>query len=228
MAGTTPNFALPFPTGTDLVRDGDNAIQALAEAVDALLPRMAYGATSHVGAADAMRVQTVTYPTGRFTDVPVTVAVSRTSTAVASTTNTQVWIQSPAVGSMQVGVNRSNTTTIVVAWLSIQSGSGMTPAVAALLSTLGADLSRLAIDAAPLANEPATLADDATGMVAPTNATCRTPGCGNEGVTILVDMGFLDEDGNPHTVDGCTCGACGNPITDLVPYTPEPEPEGGE
>jgi hypothetical protein len=36
MAGTTPN-GLPYPTGTDLVRDGDNAIKALADAVDTRL-----------------------------------------------------------------------------------------------------------------------------------------------------------------------------------------------
>lgn len=33
MSGTTPG-GLPYPTGTDLVRDGDNAIKALAEALD--------------------------------------------------------------------------------------------------------------------------------------------------------------------------------------------------
>lgn len=33
MAGTTTN-GLPYPTGTDRVMDGDNAIQALAEEVD--------------------------------------------------------------------------------------------------------------------------------------------------------------------------------------------------
>lgn len=34
MGGTTTPVALPYPTGTDRVADGDNAIQALAEAVD--------------------------------------------------------------------------------------------------------------------------------------------------------------------------------------------------
>jgi len=33
MSGSTPN-GLPYPTGTDKVRDGDNAMQALAEAAD--------------------------------------------------------------------------------------------------------------------------------------------------------------------------------------------------
>jgi hypothetical protein len=35
MAGATPKYALPYPTGTDRVMDGDNAIQALAERVEA-------------------------------------------------------------------------------------------------------------------------------------------------------------------------------------------------
>lgn len=34
MAGTTSPLAFPYPTGTDRVMDGDNAIQALAEKVD--------------------------------------------------------------------------------------------------------------------------------------------------------------------------------------------------
>lgn len=34
MAGVTSPLNFPYPTGTDRVADGDNAIQALAEAVD--------------------------------------------------------------------------------------------------------------------------------------------------------------------------------------------------
>jgi len=34
MGGTTPKALLPYPTGTDRVADGDNAIQALATALD--------------------------------------------------------------------------------------------------------------------------------------------------------------------------------------------------
>ena len=34
MAGTTPKFGLPYPTGTDHVVDGDDAIKALATAID--------------------------------------------------------------------------------------------------------------------------------------------------------------------------------------------------
>lgn len=35
---TTPGLALPYPVGTDLIMDGDNAIRALAERVEARLP----------------------------------------------------------------------------------------------------------------------------------------------------------------------------------------------
>ena len=37
MAGATATFGFPYPTGTDRVMDGDNAIQALAEAIEAKL-----------------------------------------------------------------------------------------------------------------------------------------------------------------------------------------------
>lgn len=34
---TTPIYALPYPVGTDLIVDGDNAIRELAERVEAIL-----------------------------------------------------------------------------------------------------------------------------------------------------------------------------------------------
>lgn len=45
MAATTPIYALPYPTGTDRVMDGDNAMGALAGAVDAALGRISAGMT---------------------------------------------------------------------------------------------------------------------------------------------------------------------------------------
>lgn len=37
MPSETPKYALPYPVGTDRVMDGDNAMQALAERVEAVL-----------------------------------------------------------------------------------------------------------------------------------------------------------------------------------------------
>jgi hypothetical protein len=38
MAGQTTKLAIPYPTGTDRVTDGDNAMQAIAERVEARMP----------------------------------------------------------------------------------------------------------------------------------------------------------------------------------------------
>jgi hypothetical protein len=38
MGANTPGLALPYPTGTDRVADGDNAMQALAERIEARMP----------------------------------------------------------------------------------------------------------------------------------------------------------------------------------------------
>jgi hypothetical protein len=37
MSGATPTFGFPYPTGTDRVMDGDNAIEALARAIESVL-----------------------------------------------------------------------------------------------------------------------------------------------------------------------------------------------
>lgn len=48
MAGTTTNLKIPYPTGTDRVADGDNAMQSLAERVDVRAPWgcLGYGETT--------------------------------------------------------------------------------------------------------------------------------------------------------------------------------------
>lgn len=43
MSGSTPHLQIPYPTGTDRVADGDNAIQALAERIEARMPWGAKG-----------------------------------------------------------------------------------------------------------------------------------------------------------------------------------------
>jgi hypothetical protein len=59
MAATANGF--PYPVGTDLVRDGDNAIKALAEAVDARFKCVRIN-----GAVDGLGTITTTFtsPTG--------------------------------------------------------------------------------------------------------------------------------------------------------------------
>lgn len=38
MGGTSANLKIPYPTGTDRVMDGDNAMQAIADRIDARMP----------------------------------------------------------------------------------------------------------------------------------------------------------------------------------------------
>jgi len=80
MSGTITPYGWPYPTGTDLVRDGDNAIEALGRAIAATMNSsvaklgMAYGAVGG-GVADVNGALVVTY--GRtFLSIPaVTVTV---------------------------------------------------------------------------------------------------------------------------------------------------------
>jgi hypothetical protein len=66
----------PYPVGSDRVMDGDNAIQALAEAVDTRTGVSASGtATISISAAASGSV-TVTFPAGRFTVPPSVVHVT--------------------------------------------------------------------------------------------------------------------------------------------------------
>ena len=48
MGSQTPTLALPYPVGTDLIADGDNAIQALAERVELFLTRTVDVSTADV------------------------------------------------------------------------------------------------------------------------------------------------------------------------------------
>ena len=72
MAGTTPLYALPYPTGTDRVMDGDNAMEALARAVENMRRLLGYGmATANQGGisgeTDLTGLSvTVTIPAGRI------------------------------------------------------------------------------------------------------------------------------------------------------------------
>lgn len=82
--GTTTNYGLPYPEATDLVIQGDDAIQALAEAVDsklewspaAIFPRTespaAVGSTAAVAWGSAALLAGFTYdtPTLTYTAAP--------------------------------------------------------------------------------------------------------------------------------------------------------------
>lgn len=61
--GTTPTFGLPYPDGTDLVVQGDDAIQALAEAIEARwAPAVAQINLANNGSTIGGSLTTVAFP----------------------------------------------------------------------------------------------------------------------------------------------------------------------
>ena len=167
MPANTPLFAFPYPLGTDRVADGDDAIHALALAVEGQMSgtagtpsgpyRMAAGRVSVTPPAGGAGVSVaVTFPSGRFTQPPiVTVGVGSNGygspgMGIASMTGTQVRYWNPT---NVVPTNPECT------WIAVQ----MSPTAAPGL----------------FAAEP----DNAV-------ATCHTDGCENAGQPIPL---YLDE-----------------------------------
>ena len=84
MPATTPH-GYPYPVGTDRLMDGDNAIQALAEAVDSKLGVAAAGSVAYPAGGAGITSVTVTFPAGRFTVAPVVVVTSTHPGVIAAT-----------------------------------------------------------------------------------------------------------------------------------------------
>lgn len=53
---------------------------------------------------------------------------------------------------------------------------------------------------------------------------CRTTGCRNVGVALLITLSGVDDDGVPWVAAGVVCGPCGQPILDITPPLPAPPP----
>lgn len=62
MSGTTTVHALPYPTGTDPVGSGDDVIQALAERLDARIPRAGRSGPHNVASVDTSYSVAIAFP----------------------------------------------------------------------------------------------------------------------------------------------------------------------
>lgn len=81
MGGITPNLKIPYPVGTDRVADGDNAMQAIAERLEARLP---YGCLARVirttsagpyqAETQVMTLPSITFPAGRLVRIAAYIA----------------------------------------------------------------------------------------------------------------------------------------------------------
>lgn len=66
----------PYPLGTDRVMDGDDAIKALAEAVDGKIGVAAMGTFPGGSLASGVVNVAITYPVGRFTAAPTLIGLA--------------------------------------------------------------------------------------------------------------------------------------------------------
>lgn len=79
--GTTPNLGLPYPENSDLVTNGAQAMQDLAEAVENRLPKMAAGVDLMPGPETS---HTITFPAGLF-DTPPNVLITNSANPPSGT-----------------------------------------------------------------------------------------------------------------------------------------------
>lgn len=119
MPANTPK-GYPYPLGTDRLMDGDDAIHALATAVDTKLGVAAAGSfTAANSATNSAPVTTaVTFPVGLFTAPPVVVANP-------NVTDPNVALATTAAGPTAAGcsvrtVRVGGTSGVPVSWIAIQ------------------------------------------------------------------------------------------------------------
>lgn len=112
--GATTTKGYPYPVGTDRVMDGDNAIQALAEAVDTHLGRTASGQAQVNIVTGGTPVSTaVTFPVGRFNAAPVAVATVQTS----APQNNQASVVSVTASGFTLWMSRTTAGTMTGHWI---------------------------------------------------------------------------------------------------------------
>lgn len=189
--GNTPKYGWPYPELTD-APDGPAQIKALALAIEAAL-------------APAI-------PTVQTNPVNVTIVINNTTSGVATVTFPRAFTATPspvanilAQGGLVVGW-LLRCVGVSATGMSIQM-NGPTPI------TYSPTINWIA---ALNATAPAAATTD---YVEPgwhyVTATCHTPGCPKDGEPVA---GLLVPD-NPEEWGwtGITCGACGQPITDIIP-----------
>lgn len=118
MPANTP-LGYPYPLGTDRLADGDDAIHALATAVEQKAGVFAGGLISvNVTTGGSASSAAVTFPVGRFTTPP---NVTVTHTLAASGT-VGASAQSVTAAGFSVSAVRGTAGAMSVYWIAIQQG----------------------------------------------------------------------------------------------------------
>lgn len=190
--GTTPVYQYPYPELTDPV-DGPAQIKALALAVEATVK--------------ANRDAIAPLQTGEYTAV-----INNTTTHSQTVTFAKAFTLAPSVLA-----NIRAASALMVSWTIRATGVGTTGFTGILTGpsaqTYSPVINWLAAltPTTPLTQVAAAAAVDGFHTV---TATCHTPDCPSDGVAVP-DL-WIPDDPGAWGWTGVTCGACGQPIADLV------------
>jgi hypothetical protein len=113
------SLGFPYPLGSDRLMDGDDAIKALADFLNARTGVTAQGqfTSAASGTAGAVVTTAVTFPAGRFTAVPAVVC----SSGVTDPTNIFVSANAPTTTGVGIRTVRGGGTAgFPVAWIALQ------------------------------------------------------------------------------------------------------------
>jgi hypothetical protein len=110
----------PYPLGTDRVMDGDDAIKALAQAVNDRLGAIAAGQLTVTPVSADTAINTpVNFPAGRFSVAPLVFVVSN-ATAQQPGTIIRCWSGSVTPAGCNIGLSRSAVVATLLYWLAIE------------------------------------------------------------------------------------------------------------
>ena len=147
----------------------------------------------------------VTFPTSRFSQVPMVGSLSANN---GFTANSAASVSTTGVSLKTYNPTGSAQSTGTVQWTAVQMTSASGPGL-----LLDAERDVVAGDQHE-SDVAAALA--AAELSASYHATCHTGGCGNEGARIPM---LLDPDPDAPPLVAVVCGVCGEPITDLEGIT---------
>lgn len=127
MSSTTDRFAIPKPTGTDPVADGDNIMRLMADRIDYLLGESG-DSTITPSAANTKTTKIIAF--GRTFKTPPRVLLSAGRDGFNNTITQgvmQLWVDDVTLNDFTVGVIANNTTAREFTWNARPNRTDVTP-----------------------------------------------------------------------------------------------------
>jgi hypothetical protein len=116
MTATTSKYVIPYPTGTDDVRDGENAMQAIADRVDLLLGETGTDSITP-SAANTTTTKRINYARS-YAGLPlVPRAWVMPDAAINSTDAVFFWVSGEDATGFTLNVRSQSTTAKAIRWM---------------------------------------------------------------------------------------------------------------